>query len=69
MIDNITIIFLIISVTFCTATLIATLMGATLMGQYSVWRFLRKRGEVNIAGWQYTAVKLNRDGTVVKKWE
>jgi len=60
MIDNITIILLIIGVTFCLANS---------MGQRTVWRFLRRRGEVIIAGWQYTAVKLNSDGTVVKKWE
>jgi len=60
MVDNIVITLLILGVLqFCIAA----------MGQHSVWRFLRKRGEVIKAGWKYTAVKVNSDGTVVKQWE
>lgn len=57
---------------------IAILIGVTfvivgfsvfVMGQYSAWKFLRKKGEVTMDGWRYTAIQVNADGSEVKKWK
>ena len=62
MIEQILIILIVIDI-----GIFAALIGVVL-GQHSVWKYLRKKRQVKIDEWYYTAVKVNKKEKVTRYW-